>query len=294
MPHAARAIGHRVVVGRLHWHVRWWPPDHRPGAAGAARPVALLLHGTGASADSWRALAPLLAARFDVVAPDLPGHARTALPARTAPTLPWVADAVAALLRHLHVEPALVIGHSAGAAVGAQLCLAGHCAPAALVAINGAMLPLQGPVGRWFSPIAKLLVVNPLVPHAFAWHAGWPGVVEKLLAGTGSRLDEEGVAVYRQLVRDPAHAAGALRMMAAWDLEPLAAALPRLAPPLLLLVGGRDQTVPPAHAERVRALVPGATLHRLPGLGHLAHEESPGRIAEAIAAFADRARAPTA
>jgi magnesium chelatase accessory protein len=278
MRRASPTPGRRLTVGRVRWHVQWWPPERRPGA----RPVVLLLHGTGASADSWRALAPLLAARFDVVAPDLPGHARTLLPSRTTPSLPWVADALGALLRHLDLKPVLVIGHSAGAAVGAQLCLAGHCAPAALVAINGAMLPLKGPLGRWFSPLAKLLAVNPLVPHAFAWHAAWPGVVERLLEGTGSRLDAEGVEVYRRLVRDPEHAAGALRMMAAWDLEPLARALPQLAPPLLLLVGESDRTVPPSQAERIQAQVRGAALCRLPGLGHLAHEEDAPAVLAAL------------
>jgi magnesium chelatase accessory protein len=282
MRDAGASPGHAVTVGRVHWHVRWWPAGQRPGHGSPPRPVALLLHGTGASADSWRALAPLLADLCDVVAPDLPGHARTALPPGATPTLPWVAEALAALLGHLGVEPVLVIGHSAGAAVGAQWCLAGHGRPSGLVAINGALLPLKGPIGRWFSPLAKMLVTNPLVPHAFAWHATWPGVVERLLEGTGSRLDDEGVAIYRRLVRDPAHASGALRMMAAWDLEPLAAALPRLQTPLLLLVGERDRTVPPAHAERVRALVPGASLHRLPGLGHLAHEEDPRAVLAAI------------
>jgi len=64
-------------------------------------------------------------------------------------------------------------------------------------------------------------------------------------------------------------------MMAQWDLRPLAAALPRLAVPLVLCVGERDATVPPAEAERVRARVPAAHIVRQPGLGHLAHEEDP-------------------
>ena len=40
-------------------------------------PVALLLHGTGASTHSFRDLLPWLARRCTVVAPDLPGHGFT-------------------------------------------------------------------------------------------------------------------------------------------------------------------------------------------------------------------------
>jgi magnesium chelatase accessory protein len=40
--------------------------------------------------------------------------------------------------------------------------------------------------------------------------------------------------------------------------------------------------VPPADARRAQALVPGATLAPLPGLGHLAHEEDAPRVAEAV------------
>ena len=195
------------------------------------------------------------------------------------------------------MQSGLVIGHSAGAAVGAMLCLAGHVHPRALVSINGALLPLQGPVGRMFSPLAKLLVLNPLVPAAFAWSASWDGAAERLLAGTGSRLDSEAVEAYRALITDPAHAAGALRMMAAWDLRDLERRLPTLPVPLVLLVADGDLTVPPSHGGRIAARVPGATLRRLPGLGHLAHEEDPDAVMRLLASLgllADERAAPPA
>jgi magnesium chelatase accessory protein len=71
-------------------------------------------------------------------------------------------------------------------------------------------------------------------------------------------------------------------MMANWDLPALVAKLPRLAVPLDLLVGTRDRTVPPTQAAQVMdRLSPTArgSLIRLDGLGHLAHEEEPARVA---------------
>jgi magnesium chelatase accessory protein len=79
--------------------------------------------------------------------------------------------------------------------------------------------------------------------------------------------------------------AGALAMMARWDLDALQAALPRLAVPLHQIVGERDRTVPPANAGRVQQpLAPAAkgTLTVLPGLGHLAHEERPQAVVELL------------
>jgi magnesium chelatase accessory protein len=59
------------------------------------RPTVLLLHGTGASTHSWRALAPLLARRCTVVALDLPGHGFTGTPAEAEGfSLPAVASGI--------------------------------------------------------------------------------------------------------------------------------------------------------------------------------------------------------
>jgi len=229
-----------VSAGGLDWHVQRWDSSQR-------KPVALLLHGTGAAAHSWRHLAPLLAAHCDVVAPDLPGHAFTYTPRAQALSLPAVAQAVGTLLQALHVQPQWVIGHSAGAAIALRMGLDGLVAPALTVSLNGAILPLQGPVGRMFLPLARLLVVNPFVPPTFALWTRVPGVAQRLLDSTGSRIDELGQRCYAHLMADATHAAGALKLMASWDLQPLSEALPRWRAPLLLVAGAGDRTLPATH-----------------------------------------------
>jgi len=241
-------------------------------------PAALLLHGTGAATHSWRDFMPLLAQRYTVVAPDLPGHGFTeALPPRRL-SLPGVAQAVAGLLRELDLTPELAIGHSAGAAILCRMALDATIAPARLVSLNGALLPFHGWAGVFFAPMARLLTLTPMVSMLFAWRARDPVVVRQLVDSTGSTLDARGLALYQRVLCTRAHAAGALDMMAGWDLAPLAADLPRLTVPLRLVAAERDGTVNPADAERVRARVAGASLVRLAGLGHLAHEEDPARV----------------
>lgn len=266
-----------VAAGGFRWHVQVM----------GTGPAVLLLHGTGAATHSWRALAPLLAkAGFTVCAPDLPGHGFTETPAAARLSLPGMAGSVTALLRTLGVRPELVVGHSAGAAIGLRMCLDGRIAPRGAVALNGALLPMQGAAGQMFLPLARVLAGVPLLPNLFAWRARDRGTVRQLLANTGSRVDDEAVRLYGQLVSDPRHAAGALGMMARWDLQPLQADLPRLRIPLLLVAGSRDRAIPPAQAERVRDLVPGATLERQAGLGHLSHEEEPAATAALVLRFA--------
>src|SRR6201999_1714447 len=98
--------------------------------------------GTGASTHSWGGLVPALAEHFTVVAPDLPGHAFTgALPSERM-SLSGMSTCVAALLRHVQVDPSIVVGHSAGVAIAVWMSLEQLITPAGLVSLNGALLPI--------------------------------------------------------------------------------------------------------------------------------------------------------
>jgi len=270
-----------VEVAGQRWHVQELPgPD-------AASPVVLLIHGTGASTHSWRELMPRLAAHAGVVAVDLPGHGFSAEPAGRDWSLPGLATQLTALLRALGHPMALAVGHSAGAAILAQAVLHAGLRVPALVAVNGAFLPFGGVAAPLLSPLARLMYALPGVPGFIAGRAADPAVVRRLVEGTGSRLNDAGLALYARLMVDPGHTRAALAMMAHWELPPLARALPRLAVPLHLLVGSNDRAVPPSQAARLAAMVPAATVHTLPGRGHLAHEEVPDTVADLL-----RARLP--
>jgi magnesium chelatase accessory protein len=182
-----------------------------------------------------------------------------------------LARGLGALLTALDLTPAIVAGNSAGAAIVARLSLDARAPPAQLISFNGALLPLSGVSGVLFPPLAKLAALSPWVAFLFARSAADRRAVERMVHGTGSTLDATGIDLYQR--RSPGHVESVISMMAHWRLERLAADLPGLKSALTLVVGLADRIVPPATAETIQRLLPSARLERLPGLGHLLHEE---------------------
>jgi magnesium chelatase accessory protein len=267
-----RASSRFVQAGGLTWHVQVMGEG----------PAVLLLHGAGAATHSWRDFAPLLARDFTVIAPDLPGHGFTGTPSGDGLSLPGMAAALEALLQTLQLKPAAAVGHSAGAAIAIRMQLDARIDTRRLVSLNGALQPFPGAAGRVFPALAKLMFLNPLANRLFAWRAASPGAVSHLLEGTGSKIDPRGLELYARLFRSTGHIEGALGMMARWNLEPLLADLPTLDRPLTLISAAHDLAVPPSVACTAHALAPASTLVALPNLGHLAHEEDPGRLCDLV------------
>lgn len=276
-PH--REASRFVSSDGLRWHVQQM----------GSGPHLLLLHGTGASTHSVRRVMTLLSRKFTVTVPDLPGHGFTDMPKRQRLTLPGMAADVARLMHALDISPTVVAGHSAGAAILIRAVLDGYLSPQAIVSINGALLPFGSAIGQFFSPVAKLLVMAPLVPQMFNWRASNPSAVAELLRGTGSDPSDEDVELYGRLFRNPAHVEATLAMMANWDLNSLARDLPRLPVPLTLVVGSNDRAISPADAERVRQMTKSARVVTVAGAGHLAHEDRPDEVAGIITSAAKAA-----
>jgi magnesium chelatase accessory protein len=271
-----RAASRFVDTERMRWHVQM---------AGSG-PVLLLLHGMGAATHSWRDVLPLLAEHFTVVAPDLPGHGFTTGRPTGGLSMVGMARAVGELLAKLEISPEVVVGHSAGAAIALRMVLDGVIAPRGVVGLNPALMPFPGLAAKLFPTLARMLFVNPFAPHIFAAMARGPGEAKGFLErSTGSRIDAAGVDFYRRLFATSDHCAGALTMMAAWDLETLSRDLPRIRVPVVLVHGTSDSAIPLASVNEAAALIPGSRVELLPDLGHLAHEERPNEVARLIGDF---------
>ena len=254
----------------------WWVIDTGPKDA----PTLLLLHGAGGSGHSFRALIPLLTPHYRVIVPDLPGQGCTRAGGMRRLGVDAMAEDLARLCAAQGYAPQVVIGHSAGAAIG--LRMADLMTLQGAVGINAALGTFDGAAGVMFPAMARVLAATPFVGAAVSKMIGNARTVEKLLTGTGSPLDASGRAQYLTLVRDGAHVDGTLGMMAQWRLEGLMARLPSLDLPVLLIASDKDNAVPPSVSRDAVIHMPRAEYAEIKGYGHLVHEEAADAVAEAL------------
>ena len=248
-------------------------------------PTLLLLHGAGAATQSWSGLLPRLSARFHVVAIDLPGQGFTRCGARHRLSLARMSEDIARLAEAQGWSIELIVGHSAGAALG--LDLARRLRPTGVVGLNAALGKFDGIAGWLFPLMAKLLAVNPLAATLLTRMPNGEARVRELLEASGSVFDARTLALYARLASDRAHVAGTIGMMSQWNIDSLLGQLGTIDCPVLLLAGEKDGTVPPAISQNAAARLPNGRFRLQPGLGHLMHEEAPEAVASEIEAFAE-------
>ena len=248
-------------------------------------PDLVLIHGAGASTHSWRAMMPLLAQTHRVIAFDLPGQGFSQLGSRARCGLDAMATDLASLLAQEGWEPTAIIGHSAGAAIALRLAELGVSPRGQIIGINAALANFKGIAGFLFPAFAKLLSLNPLTARIFTATSGNSAAVERLITGTGSKLDENGLKLYQTLISRRSHVDGTLAMMAHWKLDGLLERLPNILNQTLFITGSNDQAVPPSTSNTAASRMPNARLHEISELGHLAHEESPQQVVNLIRAF---------
>ncbi len=80
--------------------------------AGHGSATVILLHGFAETSRMWRPIIPLLAEKFTVIAPDLPGIGDSSIPAKTGMLI--AAQQIHELVRSLKIEKARVVGHDIG------------------------------------------------------------------------------------------------------------------------------------------------------------------------------------
>ena len=153
--------------------------------------------------------------------------------------------------------------------------------PVHVIGINAALSNFRGVAGWLFPMMAKALALNPLSARVFT-RTATASSIRNLIKGTGSTLTPEGEAFYLRLAQDVGHVDATLSMMAQWSLDGLTTALPNIGSSVDLIVADADTAVPPESSEAAAKSLPNARLHRMSGLGHLAHEEDPEHVTNLI------------
>jgi 2-succinyl-6-hydroxy-2,4-cyclohexadiene-1-carboxylate synthase len=231
----------------------------------------VLLHGFTQTGASWAPTVAALGERYRALAPDIRGHG-AASGARPVDVAAVHADVLA-----LTAERFALAGYSMGGRIALALALAVPERISALTLIS-ASPGLAGVEERSARRAADEALADRIEEEGIeAFASFWSSL--PLFAGQPAAVAAAADAVRRG--QDPAGLAAALRGLGTGAMEPLWERLPELAMPVALIVGERDAKFR-ALGERMAALIPGATLHVVPGAGHAPQLEAPAAVAELI------------
>jgi len=277
------------------WLERAYPPSGRMidvaggrlhvvelGPADAPGPAIVMIHGASSNLAAMRLpLGERLAANHRVILIDRPGHGWSTRDATRAP--PAVqANMIDEALKKLGVDRAILVVHSMAGALGLSMALDHPRRLAGLVMLAPVAYPWPGGVGAYNS-LVTIPVIGPLLAYTVTLPLGLvvtePGARGVFLPQVMMPDYVESTAT-RLLLRPREFLANA------WDLVTLKPAVIAQAPryagialPIVLIAGDADKTVSTAiHSRPLAAVVPGARLVVVPGLGHMVQNAEPDLV----------------
>jgi pimeloyl-ACP methyl ester carboxylesterase len=253
-------------------------------------PVLVLIHGITSDSSTWRRVMPYLAREFTVIAPDLPGHGRSAKP-KGDYSLGAHASFLRDLLLALGHDRASFVGHSLGGGVAMQLCYQFPERCERLVLVD------SGGLGRDVSPLlraatlpgselvlpllaaSRLLEVGRLAGSALGWLGlrGGTDLVE-IARGHATLADGEARAAFVHTLRAVVEPGG--QRVDASNRLYLAERIPTL-----LLWGEHDSLIPVAHARAAHKLLPSSRLEIFSDSGHFPQLDEPERFLHVLGDF---------
>lgn len=238
-------------------------------------PCVVFLHGAQNDHSVWGLQSRYFAHHgFAVLAPDLPGHGRSA--GAALPSVEALADWAAALLDAAGVPRASLVGHSMGSLTALETA-ARHLGRVRRIALIGSSAPM--PVSE-----ALLAAAREDEPAAMAMINAWSHSPRAQLGGnTVPGLWMTGTALRLMARQRPGVLHNDLAACNAYAGGLEAAA--RVQCPSLLVRGSRDQMTPPKASLPLAEALPDVRVVTLAGAGHAMMAERPDRVLDALREF---------
>ncbi len=247
--------------------------------AGRGTPV-VFIHGLGASMYAWRKnLEPVMRAGFRVIALDTRGFGFSDKPATGYRTGDY-ARLVVALLDTLRLPDAVLVGHSMGGAIAAEVAIRSPGRVRGLVLIGAAGLGTREPplfrVARW-----------PLVgPLLLAFRSR--GLVERLLKSTyadPTKVTDGDVDQYYAPFAERDYGRALRAVLREFDFDALEGRLDAVRAPTLVVWGEQDRWVPIAAGRRLAGGLGRAAFLSVAHAGHSVQEEAPDEVNRLLIAY---------
>lgn len=247
----------------------------------ADAPKIVLLHGFTFSLESFDGWAQGLAETRRVIRYDLSGHGLTGPDALQRYSIDERVAFHDKVMEALGVERADLAGNSLGGLIAWRYAAARPERVGRLIlidaggySINGvADTPLEAP-----PPMKAYLLTAPASGVAAAFGA---------IYGDDAKITPERLALARDMLRRRGNGKAAIEHIGEFTLPDPAGELAKVAAPTLILWGGADALIPPAHAEKFDAAIADSFLIVYDGAGHAPQEELPAQTLEDAQMFLD-------
>lgn len=251
-------------------------------------PTLILLHGYAETSRMWKPIIPLLAERFTVIAPDLPGIGDSGIPANGL-DMKTSAIRIHALARSLGVEKARVVGHDIGLMV-AYAYAAQFPAEVEKLVVMDAFLP---GVAGW-----DAIYNAPNIWH-FRFNGEYPEALVKgrertyfeyfwnVFAADKTRsIPEADRKAYTEAYSRPGRMRAAWAYFASWpQLAKDFAQLSQTKLTMPVLVIGGEKSLGNELAQQMKLVASDVTIVVLKDTGHWVLEERPKETTDALVKF---------
>jgi pimeloyl-ACP methyl ester carboxylesterase len=239
---------------------------------GTSLPAVVFLHGAGFDHSTWAQHSRWFAHHgFSVLAPDLPGHGRSA--GKPLATIAEMADWTASLLHAAGAQQAKLIGHSMGSLIALETAARHPDKVSGLSLIGTAATMTVGP---------DLLEAAEANDHAAVdmvsiWGLGFAAELGGSLA-PGLWMHQGAQRVLQRCAPGVLHN----DLAACNAYQNALAAAAEIKVPATIILGERDMMTPAKAGKALAAAIPNARTIVLPGAGHMMMVEQPDELLAAL------------
>ncbi len=238
------------------------------------RPVLILLHGLGASAERWEYVVPILQKYFRVIVPDLIGFGLS-----DKPLVDYTPQLFTKFLEHfitiLKIPKTHIIGSSLGGQIAAEYASQNdnHIDKLILVSPAGVM--------KSSTPALDTYIMAALYPN-------FEGVKNafKIMAGSPKNIEVKIIKGFVKRMQTPnAKMAFMSTLLGLKNSKPITQKLRSIVVPTMIIWGVRDPVIPIKYADKFVSAIHDCRFVRLDYCGHSPYAEDPDRFCSIVLDF---------